>query len=149
MDDLTIYLAGEIHSGWRDELRSHLTTLALDADIQFVGPQEDHERSDDVGEAILGAQPDQRYRDLLGGQVNHLRRRLQMRRADLVVAYFGPQYKQWNTAADAGAAAAMDIPLILVRDPQHLHALKDLDAFAAVTVETLEQAAQVIGYLFE
>jgi hypothetical protein len=39
--------------------------------------------------------------------------------------------------------------LILVRAPEHTHALKDLDAFADITVETLEQAAQVIAYLFE
>jgi YtoQ family protein len=149
MQDLTIYLAGEIHSDWRHRLRTHIDFIGAPAEIDYVGPQEEHERSDDVGEDILGEQPWPRYRDLVGGHVNHLRRRVQMRRADVVIAYFGPDYKQWNTAADAGAAAAMDIPLILVRDPQHTHALKDLDAFAAVTVETLEQAAEVIGYLFE
>ena len=149
MDDLIIYLAGEIHSPWRDRLRELLDALDLPADLAFVGPQEVHDRSDDVGEDVLGPQPSQRYRDLMGGQINTLRRRIQMKRADLCVAYFGPKYRQWNTAADAGAAAAMDIPVILVRDPEHLHALKDLDAFAAVTVETLEQAAEVIGYLFE
>ncbi|MFO7893351.1 MAG: YtoQ family protein [Longimicrobiales bacterium] len=149
MEDLTIYLAGEIHSDWRDRLRAHLDALDLPADITFVGPQEVHERSDDVGEDILGEQPSSRYRDLLGGQVNNLRRRVQMARADLCVSYFGPKYKQWNTAADTGAASAMDIPVILVRDMEHLHALKDLDAFAAVTVETLEQAAEAIAYVFE
>lgn len=149
MDELTIYLAGEIHSGWRDELRDLLNSKSLSADIDLVGPQEAHDRSDDIGEDVLGPQPNARYRDLLGGQVNNLRRRIQMNRADLVVAYFGPDYRQWNTAADAGAAAALDVPVILVRDPAHLHALKDLDAFAAVTVETLAQAADVIAYIFE
>lgn len=149
MEDLTVYLAGEIHSDWRDQLRAFVAELNVPADIDYVGPQEDHDLSDDIGEAILGEQPGPRYRDLMGGKVNNLRRRVQMARADLVVAYFGPEYKQWNTAADAGAAAAMDRPLILVRDPQHTHALKDLDAFAAVTVETLEQAAHLIAYIFE
>lgn len=149
MKNLTIYLAGEIHSDWRDRLRALIEANQIPADIDYVGPQEVHERSDDIGEAILGEQPSQRYRDLLGGQVNNLRRRVQMRRADLCVAYFGPKYKQWNTAADAGAAAALDVPVILVRDMELLHALKDLDAFAAVTVETLEQAAAAIGYIFE
>jgi YtoQ family protein len=149
MEDLTIYLAGEIHSDWRDRLRQHIADLGLPAHIEYVGPQEVHQRSDDIGEDILGEQPDARYRDLTGGKINHLRRRVQMNRADLVVAYFGPDYKQWNTAADAGAAAAMDLPVILVRDPQHIHALKDLDAFADITVETLEQAARVVAYVFE
>ncbi len=48
-----------------------------------------------------------------------------------------------------GLNAALDVPVILVRDPEHIHALKDLDAFAAVTVETLDQAAEVIAYIFE
>ncbi len=149
MDDLTIYLAGEIHSPWRDELRELLDARDLPAHISYVGPQEVHDRSDDVGDDILGPQPGPRYRDLMGGKINSLRRRVQLNRADLAIAYFGPDYKQWNTAADAGAAAAMDIPVILVRSQEHIHALKDLDAFAAVTVETLEQAAAVVAYIFE
>jgi YtoQ family protein len=149
MHDLTVYLAGEIHSDWRDRLRRHVDALNLPAEVDFVGPQEVHDRSDSVGEDVLGEQPGARYRDLIGGKINLLRRRVQMSRADLVVAWFGPDYKQWNTAADVGAAAALDLPLILVRAPEHIHALKDLDAFADVTVETLEQAAQVIGYIFE
>ena len=149
MNGLTIYLAGEIHSSWREELRRNVEAKDLHAEITYVGPQEVHDRSDDVGEDVLGVQPSARYRDLLGGQINNLRRRVQLARADLCVAYFGPKYKQWNTAADAGAAAALDVPVILVRDPEHTHALKDLDAFAAVTVENLEQAAAVIAYILE
>ncbi|HUF05910.1 MAG TPA: YtoQ family protein [Candidatus Binatia bacterium] len=69
MDDLIVYLAGEIHSDWRDRLRTLIEAKGLPADVDFVGPQEAHDRSDDVGEAILGEQPGARYRDLLGGQV--------------------------------------------------------------------------------
>jgi YtoQ family protein len=72
-----------------------------------------------------------------------------LRRADLVVAYFGDQYRQWNTAADAGAAVASGVPLLLVRAPELTHALKELDAMATFTVETLEQAAEAIAYVFE
>ncbi len=147
MDDITIYAAGEIHSEWRDELRRHLDTLEVEAEI--VGPQEVHDRSDDVGEDILGEQPDARYRDLQGARVNTLRTRVLMQRAELCVAYFGPKYKQWNTAADAGAAVALGLPLVLVRAEEHVHALKELDALATLTVESLEQAAQAIAYVFE
>lgn len=147
MDTLTIYLAGEIHSGWRDELRRELTSRGLP--VRFVGPQEEHDRSDDIGEAILGKQPDARYRDLMGARANTLRTRVLLRRADLVVAYFGTEYRQWNTAADAGAAVAAGIPLLLVRQPELTHALKELDALATMTVETLAQAAEAIAYIFE
>jgi YtoQ family protein len=147
MSDIVIYAAGEIHSDWRDQLREELSCFEVEADI--VGPQEIHDRSDSVGEDILGEQPGARYRDLMGARVNTLRTRVLMQRADMCVAYFGPKYKQWNTAADAGAAIAGGLPLILVRAEEHVHALKEMDALATVTVETLEQAAQAIAYIFE
>lgn len=147
MSDLTIYTAGEIHSDWRDQFRDALLDSGMTA--EFVGPQEVHERSDDVGEDILGEQPTNRFRDLEGARVNTLRTRVLMQRADLAIAYFGPKYRQWNTAVDAGFALALGIPLILVRDPEHTHALKELDALASLTVETLEQAAEASAYIFE
>lgn len=147
MDDIIIYAAGEIHSDWRNDLRAQLEKRDVDADI--VGPQEAHDRSDSVGEDILGEQPGPRYRDLMGARVNTLRTRVLMQRADLCVAYFGPKYKQWNTASDAGAALANGLPLVLVRAEEHIHALKEVDALATLTVETLEQAAEAIAYIFE
>jgi len=147
MTELTIYLAGEIHSDWRDQLRVALHDLEIEA--VFVGPQEEHDRSDDIGELILGEQPNQRYRDLMGASVNTLRTRVHMRTADLAVACFTEKYRQWNTASDAGAAVAHGIPLILVRPPEFIHALKELDAQADLTVETLEQAARAIAYIVE
>ncbi|MDX1579291.1 MAG: YtoQ family protein [Gemmatimonadota bacterium] len=146
-DGITIYLAGEIHSDWRDEFRSMLERRGVPASC--VGPQDVHARSDSVGEDILGEQPNQRYRDLMGASVNTLRTRVLMRRADLAVARFGDKYRQWNTATDAGTAVAMGLPLILVRDLELLHALKELDALATLTVETLDQAAEAVSYIFE
>ncbi|MDH3270471.1 MAG: YtoQ family protein [Gemmatimonadota bacterium] len=147
MGDIVIYAAGEIHSDWREELRGYLERLGIEAEV--VGPQEAHDRSDSVGEDILGTQPGPRYRDLMGARVNTLRTRVLMQRADLCIAFFGPKYKQWNTASDAGAAVASGLPLLLVRAEEHIHALKELDALATLTVETLEQAAQAVGYIFE
>jgi len=147
MGDLVIYAAGEIHSRWRDDLRERLAEAGVEAEL--VGPQEVHDRSDSVGEDILGAQPGPAYRDLMGARVNTLRTRVLMQRADLCVAYFGPKYKQWNTASDAGAAVASGLPLVLIRAEEHVHALKEIDALATLTVETLEQAAQAIAYIFE
>lgn len=147
MEPITIYLAGEIHSRWREELRERISRR--DLPVRFAGPQEQHDRSDAVGEDILGAQPAARYRDLVGAGVNTLRTRVLLRRADLVVAYFGDKYRQWNTAADAGAAVASGVPLLLVRSPDLVHALKELDAMATFTAETLEQAAEAIAYIFE
>ena len=147
MEPLTIYLAGEIHSDWRQQLRELVQNRGVN--VQFVGPHEEHDRSDSVGEDIVGPQPNARFRDLVGAGVNTLRTRVLMRRADMTVAFFGDKYKQWNTAADAGASVAAGIPLLLVRSADHVHALKELDAIATFTVETLEQAAEAIAYIFE
>ena len=64
MNRITLYLAGEIHSSWRSELRALLA--ARDVNAECVGPQEVHDRSDSVGEDILGEQAGGRYRDLMG-----------------------------------------------------------------------------------
>jgi len=145
MLDLTIYLAGEIHSDWRDSFRRALSERGVEA--TFLGPQEDHDLSDAIGGRILGRPPSPRYLDLEGARVNTLRTRVHMRHADLVVACFTEKYRQWNTAADAGQAVAAGIPLLLVRPEEHVHALKELDALADFTVETLDQAADAVAYI--
>lgn len=147
MEYITIYTAGEIHSDWRDRFAKALEELGVNA--RLVGPNAEHDRSDSVGEDILGMQPGPRYRDLEGARVNTLRTRVLFRKADLVVAYFGPKYRQWNTASDAGAALAAGLPVILVREAELVHALKEMDALATLTVETLQQAAQAVAYIFE
>ena len=47
-----IYLSGEIHTDWRDEIRSGVETHGLP--MRFTGPVLDHETSDMIGVRILG-----------------------------------------------------------------------------------------------
>ena len=82
--ELTVYLAGQIHDDWRDEIRAEAERQGLP--IAFVGPQDDHATSDDIGEAILGEQPNARWKDETASQVNNLRTRVLMAKADVVVA---------------------------------------------------------------
>ena len=49
---LTVYLAGEIHTDWRDELIGAVQAKGLD--IEFVSPQLNHDLSDGIGEQIKG-----------------------------------------------------------------------------------------------
>ena len=72
-----------------------------------------------------------------------------MKKADLVIALFGEKYKQWNTAMDASAAIAFGKPLILIRQEEHHHALKELSRKANATVETVDQAIKALHYIFE
>lgn len=144
---LTVYLAGEIHSSWREEVKMKVAALKLPVD--FVGPMEDHNRSDNIGEDILGKQPDAISKDAAASSFNNLRTELLMKQADLVIALFGAKYKQWNTAMDASAAVAFGKPLILIRNEEHHHALKELSRKAHATVETVDQAVKALHYIFE
>lgn len=144
---LTVYLAGQIHDNWRDILREKAAKMSLD--IEFVGPMENHDRSDAIGEEILGQQPNKILHDETASQLNNLRTQVLMQRSDVVIALFGQKYKQWNTAMDAGIAIALNKPLILIRDEEHHHALKELANRAQVVVQTIDQALQALAYICE
>jgi YtoQ family protein len=140
---LNVYLAGEIHTAWRDEIEAACEGL----DIAFTAPVTDHAASDDCGVAILGAQPDKAWHDRLGAGLNAIRTRKAIRDADVVVVRFGTQYKQWNAAFDAGQAVALGTSLIVQHPPEHAHALKEVAAAAQAVCETPEQVAQVLRYV--
>ncbi|MGV2622300.1 YtoQ family protein [Halobacillus sp. ACCC02827] len=145
--ELTVYLAGQIHDDWRLQLKKKAEEKGLP--IHFVGPQENHDRSDDIGEAILGKQPDKLYRDDAASSVNNFRTQVLLNKSDAVIALFGESYKQWNTAMDASAAIHLQKPLILIRPESLIHPLKELSNKADVTVETMEEALEVLAYVYE
>ncbi len=64
-----------------------------------------------------------------------------------MIALFGDQYRQWNTAMDATTAINKGKPLIVIRPEDLIHSLKELSNKANVTVETIEQAVQVLAYI--
>ncbi|WP_062109725.1 YtoQ family protein [Bacillus niameyensis] len=144
---LTVYLAGEIHSEWRTEIKEKAQALKLPVD--FVGPMEDHDRSDAIGEEILGKQPNAVFRDAAASSFNNLRTQVLMQKADLVIALFGEKYRQWNTAMDASAALANGKPLIIIRPEELHHPLKELSRKANATVESVNQAIKALSYIFE
>lgn len=144
---LTVYLAGQIHDDWRKQLKAKAEERGLP--VVFKGPQENHDRSDDIGEAIKGKQPNQEYRDQAASEMNNLRTRVWMEKADVVIALFGDKYRQWNTAMDAAIAIQSNKPLILVRPPELIHPLKELAQRAQVVVETPDQALDALAYVLE
>lgn len=144
---LVVYLAGEIHSEWRKEIKEKAKAHQLP--IDFVGPMENHEYSDKIGDIILGTQPDNLHSDEVASRINNLRTQMLIGKADLVIALFGEKYRQWNTAMDSSTAISQGKPLILIRPEELHHPLKELSQKANVTVETVEQAIQVLSYIFE
>lgn len=144
--ELIVYLAGQIHDPWREEFIKKAKEKNLP--LTFVSPQTDHDLSDDIGEQILGKQPDNYYRDDAASSINNLRTEVLMNKADIVVALFGETYKQWNTAMDASTAITMGKPTIIIRPKSLIHPLKELSNKANVTVETIDQAIDILQYIY-
>ena len=140
---INVYLSGEIHSSWRDQIVSGASEL----NVIFTSPVTDHAASDDCGIAIMGAEPDKFWHDNKGAKLNAIRNRKGILDADIVVVRFGEKYKQWNAAFDAGYAAALGKSLVVMHGPDHQHALKEVDAAALAVVETPRQVVDILDYV--
>ena len=144
--ELPVYLAGQIHDDWREQLKA--SAAAKNLAYRFVGPQTNHAVSDNIGEEILGEQPNALVKDDKASDINNFRTQVFLQKSDIVIAYFGEEHRQWNTAMDATTAIHLNKPLIIVRPETLIHPLKELSNKANVTVETIEQAVQVLEYVF-
>ena len=141
----TVYLSGEIHTNWREEIMQN----AAGMNVTFTAPVTDHAASDDCGVHILNAEEDKFWHDHKGAKLNAIRTRKAIQDADIVVVRFGEKYKQWNAAFDAGFAAALGKSLIIMHGQDHQHALKEVDAAALAVVEKPEQVVQILRYVLE
>ena len=140
---LKVYLSGEIHTDWRDEIMAGAKGL----DVAFSAPVTDHAASDDCGVAILGAEENKYWHDHKGAMMNAIRTRKGIADADVVVVRFGEKYRQWNAAFDAGYAAALGKSLIVVQMPEHDHALKEVDAAALAVAREPGQVVEILRYV--
>ncbi|MEA2099592.1 MAG: YtoQ family protein [Campylobacterota bacterium] len=139
----TVYLAGEIHSNWREEI----ITACKDFDITFLTPEHDHASSDDIGKSVVGEQESDFYNDHISAKINSMRNHTYIKRADIVVVKFGEKYKQWNAAFDAGYANALDKKLIVIHPEEFIHALKEIDGAASAVVESQSQVVDILKHL--
>ncbi|WP_420862311.1 YtoQ family protein [Algirhabdus cladophorae] len=140
---LNVYLSGEIHTDWREQIIEGSRGL----DVSFHAPVTIHENSDDCGVAILGEEPNKYWHDHKGAMVNAIRTRKGIADADVVVVRFGEKYKQWNAAFDAGYAAALGKSLIILHGADHQHALKEVDAAALAVAEEPSQVVEILRYV--
>ena len=142
---LNIYLAGEIHSDWRDEIIQ--ITKKNDLNVNFSSPVTDHDASDNCGVEILGNEEIQFWKDNKGAKLNAIRTRKAIENSDIVIVKFGEKYKQWNAAFDAGYAAALNKSLIIIHSDEHQHALKEVDAAALAVVKNNDQVVKILNYV--
>ena len=142
---LKVYLAGEIHTNWREEIISGCKAL----DVEFTSPVTDHGSSDDCGVIIMGSEENKFWHDTKSAKLNAIRTRKAIDDADIVVVRFGEKYKQWNAAFDAGYAAALNKSIIVIHNDEHQHALKEVDASAAAVAKDQNQAFRILKYILE
>ena len=141
---LKVYLSGEIHTNWRDEIINKCKDLNLN--ITFYSPVTDHELSDDIGIKILGNEEKKFWHDNKSAKINAIKTRSSIKKSDIVIVRFGEKYKQWNAAFDAGYAAALSKSLIIIQNDEHQHALKEVDAAALAVTKNTDEVVQILKY---
>lgn len=139
-----VYLSGEIHTDWRDEIRAGAEKLSLP--ISFVSAVTNHEASDAAGDG-LGAEQSNFWRDHKSSKVNSIRTKSLIEQCDIAVIRFGDKYKQWNAAFDAGYCAAMSKPYITLHDEDIIHPLKEVDSAAMAWAQTTDQIVDILKYV--
>ena len=142
---IKVYLAGEIHTNWREELAEKCNFAKLD--IQFTSPVTNHENSDNCGIEILGNEDKNFWKDNKGANINSIRTKKSIEDCDIVIVRFGEKYKQWNAAFDAGYAAALNKSIIVIHNDDHQHALKEVDAAASAVASNNEQVVRILKYV--
>jgi YtoQ family protein len=142
---LNVYLSGEIHTDWRNEIIKLCNNE--DLSIKFSSPNTDHESSDNCGVEILGGEENNFWKDNKGAKINSIRTKKAIESCDVVIVKFGEKYKQWNAAFDAGYASALKKSIIVIHGEEHQHPLKEVDAAAAAVANNQEQVFKILKYI--
>ena len=141
---LKVYLSGEIHTNWRDEIINKCNEENLE--IEFSSPTTNHELSDNVGAQILGSEEKKIWHDNKSAKINAIKTRLSIEKSDIVIIKFGDKYKQWNAAFDAGYAVGLNKSLIIMHNENNQHALKEIDAAALAVVKNTNEIIKILNY---
>ena len=144
MKNWTVYLSGEIHTDWRDQIKAGAT--ANDLPVDFTSAVTIHEASDAAGD-VLGAESSNFWRDHKSSKVNAIRTKTMIQNCDVAIVRFGDKYKQWNAAFDAGQCAALGKPYITLHDEDIIHALKEVDGSAMAWAQTPAQVVEILKYV--
>ncbi|MGI9294877.1 MAG: YtoQ family protein [Pseudomonadales bacterium] len=140
----TVYLSGEIHTDWRQQIMHGAEALRLP--IEFTSAVTDHDASDAAGD-VLGKDEMSFWRDHKSSKVNAIRTKTLLEKCDVAVIRFGDKYKQWNAAFDAGCCAALGKPYVTLHAEDIIHPLKEVDAAAMAWAQSPEQVVEILRYV--
>jgi YtoQ family protein len=87
----TVYLSGEIHTDWREQIINGASNF--DLPTTFTSAITDHEASDSAGD-MLEPESEGFWRDNKSSRVNAIRTRTLLAKCDIAIVRFGDQYKQ-------------------------------------------------------
>ena len=139
-----VYLSGEIHTDWRQQIKDGCESHKLS--IEFTSAVTDHQASDGAGD-LLGEEDNNFWRDHKSAKVNAVRTKTLIENCDVAVIRFGDKYKQWNAAFDAGCCATLGTPYITLHSEDIIHPLKEVDAAAMAWATTPEQVIEILKYV--
>ena len=142
-----VYLSGEIHTNWRDEIIELCKKEKLK--INFTSPTTNHDNSDNCGVEILGPETENFWKDQKGANINAIKTKKFIKDSDVVVVKFGDKYKQWNAAFDAGYASALNKSIIVIHNDKDQHALKEVDASSSAVAKNQHQVVRILKYILE
>ena len=142
---LKIYLAGEIHTNWREEIIQLCEKEKLK--IKFSFPTTNHDASDNCGVEILGNEEKNFWKDNKGAKINSIKTKKSIKDCDVVIVKFGDKYKQWNAAFDAGYASALNKSIVVIHNDEDQHALKEVDASASAVAKDQHQVVRILKYI--
>jgi len=142
---LNVYLSGEIHTNWRDEIIQLCEKEKLK--IKFSSPTTNHEASDNCGVEILGDEEKKFWKDNKGAKINSIKTKKSIKDCDVVIVKFGDKYKQWNAAFDAGYASALNKSIVVIHNEEDQHALKEVDASASAVAKDQDQVVRILKYI--
>jgi YtoQ family protein len=139
-----VYLSGEIHTDWRQQIIDGARKKGLD--VEFTSAVTDHDASDAAGD-LLGAEANGFWRDHKSSKVNGIRTRTLIEKCDVAVIRFGDKFKQWNAAFDAGMCAALGKPYITLHNDDIIHPLKEVDAASMAWATDPAQVVEILDYV--
>ena len=142
---LNVYLSGEIHTNWREEIKELCRKENLE--VKFSSPVTSHDASDNCGVEILGNEEKQFWKDNKGAKINSIKTKKSIKDCDVVIVKFGDKYRQWNAAFDAGYASALNKSIIVIHGEANQHALKEVDAAASAVAKSQDQAVKILKYV--
>ena len=142
---LNVYLSGEIHTDWREEIIE--LCKKEDLNIKFSSPVTNHDASVNCGVEILGNEEKKFWKDNKGAKINSIKTKKSIKDCDVVIVKFGDKYKQWNAAFDAGYASALNKSIVVIHNDENQHALKEVDASASAVAKDQHQVVRILKYI--